>query len=140
MSNDINFFKIWEGNNTIIEAIQINKRCPVNDFLEEDLTGSEYTKLYVLFALLDKQKGRVANPQKLRKLQFACDGCFELKPTKQARISFIYLKEANHICLLDGFKKKQNKWPKNERKKTERLCRIVKEYENNRGDTNVQNK
>lgn len=129
MLENMSFIRIWEGENIIIDAIQINKNCPVKDFLDNELQNNEARKLHVLFRLLDQQKGRVTNKQKLKKLRFTCENCFELKPTGQVRISFIYLKETNHICLLDGFKKKQDKWPRNKIKKTERLCKIARRYE-----------
>ena len=126
MSNSVEFISIWKEENIEIKAVNINTRCPFLKFLKK-LTETEKTKLYALFKLFNQQQGRIINNQKLRKLQFTCDGCFEFKPTKQIRISFVYLKTpSRHVCLLDGFKKKQDKWPKQEIKKTEKLCQIVK--------------
>ena len=83
-----------------------------------------------LFHLFDLKKGRIINNQKLKKLNFNCDGCFEFKPTNQIRISFVYLKTVHYcICLLDGFKKKRNKWPENEKQKTQNLCKKIRMYE-----------
>ena len=121
----------------MIDAIQINRNCTVSDFLEE-LPDKEHSRVYALFALLDQKKGAITNKQKLRKLHFSCDDCFEIKPTSQLRISFIYLKQLSshkHISLLDGFRKKQDKWPKHEIKKTVQLCKKARSYENNEGET-----
>lgn len=130
MSEDISFIDIWKGGNVKIKAVQINKSCPYSDFFDE-LIDKEQKKVEVLFYFFDSQNGRITNNQKLKKLNFTCEGCFEFKPTGQIRISFVYLKKEvrNCICLLDGFKKKQNKWPKNERQKTQSLCKKVRIYE-----------
>ena len=128
---NINFNSIWKGHNIAINAIQINNKCPVQDFLDE-LAELEQKKTDKLFHLLDLQNGKFINKQKIRKLHFTCDHCFELKPTGQVRISFVYLKRLyNTICLLDGFKKKKRKWPNNKIKKTEQLCKIIRIYEGN---------
>lgn len=131
MKDNIQFIRIWEGKHIMISAIQINRNCPVSDFLE-DLPDKEHSRVYALFALLDLKKGIITNKQKLRKLHFACEDCFEFKPTGQLRISFIYLQQLSlHkcICLLDGFRKKQDKWPKHEKQKTVRLCKQARNYE-----------
>ncbi len=128
MPVQVSFINIWEGQNKIIKAAQLGTRCPAKDFIDK-LEEKEQKKLYVLFDKFDMQNGRVCNTQKLRKLHTSCEGCFELKPTAQDRISFIYLKyPPNCICLLDGFKKKQKKWPQNKIKKTIRLCKEVQQY------------
>lgn len=135
MIDDIDFIRIWEGENVMIDAVQINKNCSVSDFLEE-LPEQEYKRVFALFKLLDQS----LSTSKSKKLRFTCEGCFEFKPTSQLRISFIYLKQSQlhqHICLLDGFRKRKRKWPKNEIKKTIKLCKKVREYENNKGKTYV---
>ena len=129
MPENINFISIWKGASVEIKALKIDNQCPALIFLDE-LTKLEIKKRDNLFHLFDLRNGKIINNQKIRKLHFTCDHCFEFKPTGQIRISFIYLKQVyNHICLLDGFKKKQNKWPRNKIKKTERLCRTVRMYE-----------
>ena len=128
MLENMSFIRIWEEENIVIDAVQINKSCPAKDFLDDKLQDNEEKRLYALFALFSRQNGRITNIRKLRKLHFSCENCFEFKPTGQVRISFIYLKETNHICLLDGFKKKQDKWPRNKIKKTEKLCKIVRRH------------
>ncbi len=133
MSDNVNFIDIWEGENIKIKAVQISNQCPYSNFFDELIDG-EQRKVEVLFNLFDSQKGRIINGQKLKKLNFTCDSCFEFKPTRQIRISFIYLKQVrNHICLLDGFRKKQDEWPKNEKQKTQNLCKKVHIYEEVRG-------
>lgn len=128
---NINLTPIWKGHNIAINAIQINNKCPVQDFLD-GLAKLEQKKTDKLFYLFDLQNGQLTNKQKIRKLHFACDHCFEFKPTEQVRISFIYLRRLyNAICLLDGFKKKKKKWPNNKIKKTEQLCKIIRIYEEN---------
>ena len=137
MKDDTQFIRIWEGKYIMIDAIQINKNCSASDFLEK-LSDKEHNRVYALFALLDQKKGTITNKQKLRKLHFACDDCFEFKSTSQLRISFIYFKQLlshKRIYLLDGFRKKQDKWPKHEIKKTVQLCKRARSYENNIGGT-----
>ena len=131
MTDDVSFIKIWEGEDIKIDAIQINKKCY---FDIQKLSDQDQKKVFALFHLLEK-RGRLS-AQKLKKLHFNCKGCFEFKPTSQLRISFIYLQNHSgirHICLLDGFRKKRDRWPKQKVEKTERLCKKVKEYENNKG-------
>ena len=133
MTDDVSFIHIWKGKDIKIDAIQINKNCSVSHFLQE-LSDQERAKVFALFYQLE-EKGRLS-AQKLKKLHFNCKGCFEFKPTSQLRISFIYLQNHSgirHICLLDGLRKKKNSWPKQEKKKTERLCKKAREYENNKG-------
>ena len=132
----IDLVNILEDNNTVIKAVRLDKRCPVRELLD-DLEQKDANKVYALFKLFCQKNGKITNKEKVRKLKnFTCAGCWEFKPTKQLRISFIYLKQESHhiiICLLDGFIKKQNKWPKQEIQKTEKLCEQVKKYEKTRG-------
>ena len=128
MSDDINFIDIWKGENIKIKAVRINSQRPYLDFFNA-LEDQEQRKVDALFHFFDDQKGRIINNQKLKKLNFTCDGCFEFK-VGQVRISFAYLKKMrDSVCLLDGFKKKQNEWPKNEKQKTQNLCKKVRMYE-----------
>ncbi len=130
MSNSIEFINIWkeEGNQKTIKAVKFDNNCPAYDFLGT-LTEKERRKVDALFCLFF-QKREIINIQKVRKLSFTCKACFEFKPDRQIRISFVYLKQPrNSICLLDGFKKKTDKWPKNKRQKTENLCQVIKQYE-----------
>ena len=138
MSDNLEFIVIWKGDNIIIRAVQVNNNCAVQKFLNK-LVKIDKQKLTTLFCLFDIKKGKITNHQKLRKLHFTCAGCFEFKPTKQVRIAFVYLKEPGnyiHVCLLHSFIKKQDKWPGSEIKKTEKLCKVVKQYENNKGRYN----
>ena len=123
------FVTIWEGLDTHIQAIKINNNCPAGDFLSI-LTEREESRVYGLFDLLfNQQNGQMINNQKVKKLKFNCKNCFEFKPSGQIRLSFVYLKQKEGICLLDGFKKKKDKWPKNKIEKTTKLCKTVREYE-----------
>ena len=134
MLDNLNFITIWEGDNTIIKAVQVDDDCAVQSFLS-GLVEQDEKKVGTLFRLFDIQKGRITNNKKLKKLHFTCAGCFEFKPTKQVRIAFVYLMEPGsyiYVCLLHGFVKKQDKWPKNEIKKTEKICKVVRQYENNK--------
>ena len=133
MTDDVSFRKIFREEGIKIDAIQINKRCSVYAFLQE-LSDQDRKKVFALFTLFWQKRGKLYNTQKLKKLKFACRDCFEFKSTSQLRISFIYLENCSgtlHICLLGGFRKKSDKWPKPEIEKTVRLCKKAREYESN---------
>jgi len=52
----------------------------------------------------------------LRKCRNEGDGIWSLKPTNQLRIPFFY-RHDNSIVLTHMFRKKQNEWPPNEKKR-----------------------
>ena len=88
--------------------------CPYKKFISR-LSKNENNKLMALFKLFDDLGGILEGIKKVRKLSFSCRGCYEFKPTAQIRVSFVYLRSEDQkkVCLLDGFRKKSNKWPQN---------------------------
>ncbi len=132
----MDFQEIRKGKFVDIFAFQIEKgNCPCKKFISI-LSKDENKKLKAFFERFDSRAGIWKNKEKVRKLEnFKCQDCYELKPTAQIRISFVYLKLENtkkKLCLLDGFKKKSDKWPKNKIDTTQKRCNNVQKLCDNR--------
>ena len=119
---------VFTGKNIEFLATKFNGRCYYIKFLE-DLSEDERTKIKkkinMIYTIFDHSKGNLSNTEKVKALKgFSCDGCKEFK-IGQVRISFIHVN--NNVFLLDIFKKKQNKWSKKQKQRTEKLCTQVQE-------------
>ena len=118
---------VFNGDNIKIFTSKLDGKCHYTLFLDklsEKEKNELKNKIASTFKLFDNKKGALFNKEKFKVLKgFKCEGCKEFK-INQMRISFIQIE--NEVFLLDTFKKKKNKWSKNQIKKTESLCDKIK--------------
>lgn len=123
----ITYEGVFDEGNIKILATKFNGKCHYTKFLDDLKSEHERKslkkKIDRRFILFDKKNGKLFNKEQCRPLKgFSCDGCKEFK-IDQVRISFVQIN--NKVFLLDVFKKKQDKWSKSDREKTETLCTQV---------------
>lgn len=97
-------------------AVDAGRNHPAADFMENELTEEEQSKMVALFQWI-ADAGKICNLEKFKKLT-GCENIYEFKH-KQIRIGCF--QSGNSWFLTHGFRKKRRDWPKDEIERAERI-------------------